>query len=97
MKKRLFKILRNKYFIVTAIFFFFFIFIDDNGLLTSVKLQQQLNRLKETEAHCISEIERDSIETVRLRNDINHIEKYGREVYYMKRSNEDVFLISRPK
>ena len=97
MKKRLFQILKNKYFIVIVAFIFFFTFIDENGLLTSVRLQKQLVQLKEKEIHYLSEIERDSIGAAHLNNDIDRIEKYGREIYYMKRSNEDIFLISRPK
>ena len=97
MKKHLFKLLKNKYFIVIVLFVVFFFFIDDNGLLTSVKLQKQLNQLKEKEKYYISEIEKDSIGTIRLQQDVDWIEKYGRENYYMKRSNEEIFIISRSK
>lgn len=97
MQKRILKLLKNKYFIVIVAFVFFFVFIDDNGLVTTVKLQKQLNQLEEKEEYYISEIEKDSIGTIQLNTNIDWIEKYGRENYYMKRNNEDIFIISRSK
>ena len=97
MKKQIFKIVKNKYFIVIFIFIFAFVFIDDYGIVTTVKLQKQLTLLKEKKEYYTLEIAKDSIETIRLQKDIDRIEKYGREKYYMKRENEDVFIINRTK
>lgn len=97
MKKSLLKLIKNKYFLVIIIFLFFFIFIDENGLLTSIKLRKQLSQLEDKKEYYITEIEKDSIGTSKLQYDIDWIEKYGREKYYMKRSNEDIFIIARSK
>jgi cell division protein FtsB len=38
-------------------------------------------------------IRQDSIQAERLKYDLDSIERYGREVYFMKRDDEDVFVI----
>ena len=41
----------------------------------------------------IEEIKQDSINIIRLKTDMEAIEKYGREKYLMKKDNEDIFII----
>jgi hypothetical protein len=38
-------------------------------------------------------IHQDSLQAVRLMYNLDTIERYGRENYFMKRKNEDVFVV----
>ena len=40
-------------------------------------------------------IYRDSVQAERLKYDLDSIERFGRENYYMKAPNEDVFVVTR--
>jgi cell division protein FtsB len=41
----------------------------------------------------LNEIKQDSINIIKLRTDMDAIEKFGREKYMMKKDNEDIFII----
>ena len=40
-------------------------------------------------------IYRDSLQAERLKYDLDSIERFGRENYFMKAENEDVFVVTR--
>lgn len=82
--------LRNKYFLVLALFFAWMIFLDRHDLVTQWRLQNTVNKLEEDRAFYTEKIE--AAEQERLDLDIND-EKFAREQYYMKKSDEDVFII----
>lgn len=82
--------LRNKYFLVLALFFAWMIFLDRHDLLTQWQLQKTVNKLETDKAFYTDKIE--EAEQERLDLDIND-EKFAREQYYMKKSDEDVFII----
>lgn len=82
--------LRNKYFLVLALFFAWMIFLDRHDLVTQWRLQNTVNKLEEDRAFYTEKIE--EAEQERLDLDIND-EKFAREQYYMKKSDEDVFII----
>lgn len=57
------------------------------------RLQREVSELKK-EAKLIEKgIEQDSIAAVSLIDNPEAIETYGREHYYMKRQNEDIFIV----
>lgn len=88
------KIIKNKYVIVTIIFVVIFCFIDENNIFVTHKLQKEVNTLKQREAELQEGIKADSAQALALRNDLEAIERYGRQTYYMKRANEDIYIIS---
>jgi cell division protein DivIC len=82
--------LRNKYFLILAVFFGLLIFVDKHDMITQYKLQRTVNKLeqdKEFYKHKIEEAEAN-----RASFDENK-ERYAREHYKMKRADEDVFII----
>lgn len=93
MLKKCWKLIRNKYFIATAVFAVWIVFIDDSNLIHQSQLQQELNKVKKEKAFYMKEIKSDSTNYARLKTDKNMMEAYGREKYLMKRDNEDIFLI----
>jgi len=96
MKKTLllvWRIVRNKYVAATLIFLLFYIFLGENNILVTHRLKREVSELKK-EARLIEEgIQKDSVAAVSLIGNPDAIETYGREHYYMKRHNEDIFII----
>ena len=89
------KIIKNKYFITCFIFFLIILFLDENNLLVIRSLKKDVAELNYTIDTMKQGIYKDSLQAERLKYDLDSIERYGREVYYMKRDNEDVFVVNR--
>jgi len=82
--------LRNKYFILLAVFITWMIFFDKHDFLTQWRLQQTLNKMEEDRTYYDEKIQ----ETWQDKQDNeNDPEKYAREHYYLQKDNEDVFII----
>lgn len=91
--KILWRIVKNKYVAATLIFLLIYFFLSENSVMVTHKLNREVSELKK-EANLIrTGIEQDSIAAVSLFDNPDAIETYGREHYYMKRSNEDIFII----
>ncbi len=69
------------------------IFFDQESFIDQIKLSSTLNNLENQKTYYQDEIEntREAINV--LENDTAHLEKYAREKYYMKKDNEDIFVI----
>lgn len=88
------KILKNKYFIVVVIFLMTILFLDENNLLVVHSLRRDVAELNHTIDTMRQGFVQDSLQAERLKYDLDSIERYGRENYYMKRKNEDVFVVT---
>ena len=82
----------NKYTISALLFFAWIGFFDKNNLVTQYQLRAKVKKMERTKAEyeeklAQAQIERNNFQT--------NLEKYAREKYFMKRSNEDVFIIQR--
>ena len=97
MKINIPSVLKNKYIICTIVFIVLFFFIDDNSISMSFSLREQKQKLESEKLFLKESIEKDSILIQKFYNNISEYEKYGRENYYMKRKDEDIFIINREK
>lgn len=68
------------------------IFLDNFSYLEHRILDKEIQELENTEIYYTDEIKKDSIKIKNLNNN-DQIEKYAREKYFMKRENEDIYLI----
>ena len=96
MKRKKNKILvyfRNIYAIIGLIFFIWMVFLDTNSLVKFIGLKKKLDRLENEKTKLEIEILKDK-ELIKKLNDSIEIEKYGREKYFLKKKNEDVFIIN---
>ena len=93
--KKVVNVLKNKYFITFAIFLAIFLFLDENNLLVTLRLKKEVSQLEQQAAALREDIVKDSIQAQSLRSDRAAIERYGREAYYMKRADEDIYIIKR--
>ncbi len=98
MKKYLpyLSILKNKYTISTIIFGVWTIFLDKNNLINQQERQTELQTLQTSEKHFEDAIAQTKKDLGDLQNNAATIEKYAREHFFMKKDNEDIFLISEP-
>jgi len=93
MKKKIWSILKNKYFIATFIFLLFILFLGENNLLVIQRLQHNVAKTKREAEMVEAEIRQDSIEASNIIGNDEALETFGREHYYMKRENEDIFIL----
>jgi cell division protein FtsB len=85
--------IRNKYTITTLAFLIWLAFFDRNDLYSQYTYRQQLKGLEVDRDYYRAEIEKNKHDMEELMSDPDHLEKYARERYLMKRDNEDIFLI----
>lgn len=91
------KIIKNKFFIVCFVFFLIILFLDENNLFVIRSQKKDVAQLEFTIDTMRQGIYQDSLQAERLKYNLDTIERYGRENYYMKRKNEDVFVVVEDK
>ena len=86
------KILVNRYVLVLLFFIIWMVFLDNYSYLEHRVLDKEIDLLEENINYYKKEIKEDSIRIKKLKNE-DHVEKYAREKYFMKRENEDIYII----
>ena len=89
---KFFKFFSNIYILITTIFLIWIIFIDSNSLVVNMKLKSQINELENKIKHLQDEINQDQKLISNLKN-LDSLEKYGREKHFMKKKNEEIYII----
>ena len=92
-KNKILVYFRNIYAIIGLIFFIWMVFLDTNSLVKFIGLKKKLDRLENEKTKLEIEILKDK-ELIKKLNDSIEIEKYGREKYFLKKENEDVYIIN---
>lgn len=77
------------------IFVIWWVFFDQESLVVQYNLTKIKVGLEDQKEYYYEEIEKDREAINTLQNDTVLLEKYAREKYYMKKDNEDVFVIIR--
>ena len=91
------KIIFNKYFYVGLAFVVWMIFIDQESIIVQYKLSKEIQGLEQQQDFYLEEIEKNKQSLNILTNDTASLEKYARETYFMKKDNEDVFIVVEEK
>ena len=92
MKNRLFKLIKSTYGVIIILFIFWMIFFDSNSLIIHNELNNDINKLDVQKSYYEKEIAKDNIELQLIQTD-SGLEKYAREKLFMKKENEEIFLI----
>jgi cell division protein FtsB len=87
-----FKFLSNKYAWVLLSFLVWMLFLDNYSYFGHRVLDKQIDELEDNANYYQQEIQKDKEYIKKLKNP-DHIEKYAREKYYMKKDSEDVYII----
>ncbi len=95
--KKVFRVLTNKYLLVTVGFIAWTVFFDQNDWLTLQQRQKELNGIKDNIAYLNTEITRMNAERMALLNNPHELEKYARETFRMKHEGEDIYVIDKGK
>ena len=89
---KFFKLFSNIYILITTIFLIWILFLDSNSVVVNIKLKSQINDLENKINQLQKEIEIDKKLITTLKN-LDSLEKYGREKHFMKKQNEEIFII----
>jgi len=87
------KVVKNKYVAATLVFLLFFCFLGENNIVVTRQLQREVSELRREVEMLKSSLEQDSIESSSIYDNPDALEAYGREHYYMKRPDEDIFIV----
>ncbi|MBI2928393.1 MAG: septum formation initiator family protein [Verrucomicrobia bacterium] len=90
---RLPSFLKNKYFLTLTTFAAWMLFFDDNNFYSQFKLRHELSELRDKKEFYKKEITQVKSDMHDLFTDQKTLEKFAREKYWMKRDNEDLFII----
>ncbi len=73
-------------------------FFDDQDIITThFKHNHELHKLEESRDYYLEQIENTKKELEQLKSDPATLEKYAREKYWMKKDNEDLFILPEAK
>jgi cell division protein FtsB len=95
--RRLFDLIKNKFFLATVAFIIWMIFFDKNDLFSQYEYHQQLSKLKQEQEFYKTQTAQVNKDLDELTSDKAKLEKFAREKYLMKKENEDVFVIEHEK
>ncbi|MEP7317602.1 MAG: septum formation initiator family protein [Panacibacter sp.] len=94
--RKIFSIISNKYLVALVLFGVIILFTDHNNLFEQRDRKQELKELQAKKEYYQQEISKTKKELAELSNNPAALEKYAREKFYMKRDNEDVFIVEDP-
>ncbi|MGB1450205.1 MAG: FtsB family cell division protein [Marinirhabdus sp.] len=93
LKKRpWFKFFGNTYVLILLLFIVWMGFFDTNSYFIHKELNDEIDRLEENRDFYKSEIKKDKT-FIQKMSDSDAIEKFAREKYYLKKENEDIYII----
>ena len=88
------KLSRVNTYVVVVVFFLFITFVvGDSNLYKRYTYDEKIRRLEREIRHYKKEIETDRKKLDDISTNREGLERYAREEFYMKRANEDVFII----
>ncbi len=83
----------NKYLLALIVFAVLIIFFDKHNLIDRIRNQRKIERLEAEIESYENTIQENRQKINELQSSDENLEKFAREQYLMKRTNEDVYLI----
>lgn len=84
---------RNKYLLTMTVFVIWITFFDKNNLISQSHLQNIIDDMRAKKEHYQKEVEVVTKQKNDLHTNREALEKFAREKYFMKKDNEDIFVI----
>jgi cell division protein FtsB len=91
--KKIVHILLNKYLLTVVGLSLWLCFFDRNDVFTQMELKDKVRKLEVEKDYYLKQIEENKREITELKTDSKSLEKFAREKYLMKKSNEEIFVI----
>lgn len=94
MKKALHYIWQHKFLWTSILFVVIVGFIDENSIWNRYEMKQINDSLRHEIKMCEDRCRHDSLRLEQLKHDPCAIDHVAREVYFMKRPDEDVYIVN---
>ncbi len=85
--------MKNPYLVTLILFAFWMLFADENSMISQFRRWSELSELKKKKQYYEQQIKITTTAYNELTANTESQEKFAREHYWMKRDNEDVFVI----
>ena len=87
--------IKNKYLISACLFFIWILYFDTNSILTQIKKQKEINKVKHDIEYYDNAIKKDKKIIKILSEDslTTELEEYFRKELFLSKKNEEVFII----
>ena len=95
--KKLIDLVKNKFFLVSVAFLVWMLFFDKNDLNSQLEYRSQVNKLEAERDFYTKEISKAENDLQELTTNPEKLEKFARERYFMKKDNEDVYVVIEPE
>ncbi len=89
------KYIYNKYFYTALAFVVWMFFFDSDNFREQIRLSQKIKDLEHQKSFYTKEIEKNKGALNALQYDTTKLEDYARERYFMKKDNEDIYVVVR--
>ena len=89
--------LKNKYVLTIAVFTIWMLFFDQNNAVDRIRMGSEIRQLEQDLEYYLEQIQKDSARLSELTTNKENLEKYAREQFLMKKSDEDVFVVIEEK
>ncbi len=89
-----FKVLKNKYLLVTLFFVLWILFFDTNNLLRWYSDLKDVAAQQRQKTYYKEAIQKTDEQLKELRSNRDSLEKFAREQYHFHEADEDVFIIA---
>ncbi len=87
-------VIKNKYFIASLMFVVWMLFFDPKDWALIYDRRNKLSDLEKSEEVLEQRIKDTRVELDLLKTNAQTIEQYARERYYMKKDNEDLYIVN---
>lgn len=84
--------LKSKYVIIGILFIIWMCFFDTNSWLVHRELDLEIEKIEKNKAYYRKEIQKDQVLVKKLK-DTSELQKFARETYFLKKENEDIYII----
>ncbi|MFA5619726.1 MAG: septum formation initiator family protein [Weeksellaceae bacterium] len=94
---RWYRFFLNKYLIVFVLFLVWMVFFDQNSYFIHRDLDKEIKELTQQEKYYKEKLEQENEQILKMKTDPDALEKIAREKHYLRKENEDVFIVEERK
>ncbi len=95
--RKVWRVVRNKYVICILAFVVWLSFFDRSNLILQFESRKELKHLQTDKKYFAAEINKNRSTLHDILSNNKNLEKFCRETYFMRKVNEDVFVIAYEK
>lgn len=97
IRNKVLSYLKNKYIVISLFLLIWMLFFDRNNIFTLLSLRKKLKEAYNDKKFYQKKIREFDSTLKYINEDKVFLENYAREKYYMKKENEDIFIIVNPE